>query len=67
MHAPFLFFDLVRWGIADTYLNDYFASEDTKKSYLKTADFKKGKDKNLTISLNKINFSKGLYVQNTGY
>jgi hypothetical protein len=61
------FFDLVRWGIADTYLNGYFASEGTKRSYLKTAHFTKGKDEYMPIPLNQINFSKGLYVQNPGY
>lgn len=61
------FFDLVRWGIADTYLNAYFASEGTKRTYLKTAHFTKGKDEYMPIPLNQINFSKGLYVQNPGY
>jgi len=61
------FFDLVRWGIADTYLNSYFASEGTKRSYLKSAHFTKGKDEFMPIPLNQINFSKGLYTQNPGY
>lgn len=60
-------FDLVRWGIADTYLNAYFASEGTKRTYLKTAHFTKGRDEYMPIPLNQINFSKGLYVQNPGY
>ncbi|WP_069658660.1 RagB/SusD family nutrient uptake outer membrane protein [Arcticibacter eurypsychrophilus] len=61
------FFDLVRWGIAETYLNSYFASEGTKKSYLKLARFTKGKDEYMPIPTNQINFSKGLYKQNPGY
>jgi hypothetical protein len=61
------FFDLVRWGIADTYLNSYFASESTKRSYLKTAKFTKGRDEYLPIPLNQINYSKGLYKQNPGF
>jgi tetratricopeptide (TPR) repeat protein len=60
-------FDLVRWGIADTYLNAYFASEGTKRAYLKTAHFTKGRDEYMPIPLNQINYSKGLYVQNPGY
>ncbi|MEN0052859.1 MAG: RagB/SusD family nutrient uptake outer membrane protein [Mucilaginibacter sp.] len=61
------FFDLVRWGIADTYLNTYFASESTKRTYLKTAKFTKGRDEYLPIPLNQINYSKGLYKQNPGF
>jgi hypothetical protein len=61
------FFDLVRWGIADTYLNSYFASESSKRSYLKTAKFTKGRDEYLPIPLNQINYSKGLYKQNPGF
>jgi len=61
------FFDLVRWGIADTYLNSYFASESTKRTYLKTAKFTKGRDEYLPIPLNQINYSKGLYKQNPGF
>lgn len=61
------FFDLVRWGIADTYLNSYFTSESTKRTYLKTAKFTKGRDEYLPIPLNQINYSKGLYKQNPGF
>ncbi len=61
------FFDLVRWGIADTYLNSYFASESTKRPYLSTAKFTKGRDEYLPIPLNQINYSKGLYKQNPGF
>lgn len=61
------FFDLVRWGIADTYLNAYFASESAKRPYLKTAHFTKGRDEYMPIPLNQINYSKGLYVQNPGF
>ncbi|WP_166587699.1 RagB/SusD family nutrient uptake outer membrane protein [Mucilaginibacter agri] len=61
------FFDLVRWGIADTYLNSYFTSESSKRSYLKNAKFTKGRDEYLPIPLNQINYSKGLYKQNPGF
>ncbi len=61
------FFDLVRWGIADTYLNNYFQVEKTKRAYLKDGLFTKNRDEYLPIPLNQINFSHGLYVQNKGY
>jgi len=61
------FFDLVRWGIADTYLNSYFAVESTRTPHLAGAKFQKNRDEYLPISLNQINFSQGLYKQNTGW
>jgi len=61
------FFDLVRWGIAAEYLNAYFTSEKTRSAHLNDALFKKGRDEYLPIPLNQINFSKGLYKQNTGW
>ncbi|RYU82799.1 RagB/SusD family nutrient uptake outer membrane protein [Hymenobacter persicinus] len=61
------FFDLVRWGIAGDYLNTYFNQEKTKRLYLKDARFTKGRDEYLPIPLNQINFSKGLYKQNSGW
>ena len=61
------FFDLVRWGIAEQYLNAYFAEESQKRSHLQTAKFQKGRDEYLPIPLNQINYSKGLYKQNTGW
>jgi hypothetical protein len=61
------FFDLVRWGIAAEYLNTYFATEKTRTSHLSDAVFKKNRDEYLPIPLNQINFSKGLYKQNTGW
>jgi starch-binding outer membrane protein, SusD/RagB family len=61
------FFDLVRWGIAATYLNAYFASESTIRPHLKNAHFTAGRDEYLPIPLNQINYSKGLYKQNPGF
>jgi len=60
-------FDLVRWGIADVYMNNYFKEEAVKRTYLETAKFQKGRDEYLPIPLNQINFSKGLYQQNSGW
>jgi hypothetical protein len=61
------FFDLVRWGIAADYLNNYFAVETTRTSHLVGAHFTKNRDEYLPISENQINFSKGLYKQNPGW
>jgi hypothetical protein len=61
------FFDLVRWGIADTYLNNYFTVESTRTPHLAGAKFTKNRDEYLPISLNQINFSKGVYKQNPGW
>lgn len=61
------FFDLVRWGIADTYINSYFQSESSKIQYLQTAKFTKGRDEYLPIPMNQINYSRGLYIQNAGW
>jgi len=63
----FRFFDLVRWGIAAEYLNTYFAVEKTKREYLKVGHFTKNRDEYLPIPLNQVNFSKGLYKQNSGF
>lgn len=61
------FFDLVRWGIADQVLNEYFNKEKTRRDFLKSAQFTKGKHEYLPIPQNQIFFSKQLYQQNTGY
>jgi len=61
------FFDLVRWGIAADYLNNYFTVETTRTSHLVGAHFTKNRDEYLPISENQINFSKGLYKQNPGW
>ncbi len=61
------FFDLVRWGIADTYLNTYFQEEKDKRKYLKDGLFTKNRDEYLPIPQNQIRFSRGIYQQNPGY
>lgn len=61
------FFDLVRWGTAAEYLNSYFAVEKNRAPHLRDAFFRKNRDEYLPIPLNQINFSKGLYKQNTGW
>jgi hypothetical protein len=66
MESP-RFFDLVRWGIAAETLNDYLAKEKTRRSFLSSAVFTKGRDEYYPIPQREINFSKGLYKQNPGY
>jgi hypothetical protein len=62
------FFDLVRWGIADTYLNnEYFPKEKTLRTYLQNATFTKGRDEYFPIPQLQIGYSHGLYIQNPGY
>jgi hypothetical protein len=61
------FFDLVRWGIAEPTLNAYLAKEKTRRSHLNGAKFTAGRDEYLPIPQREINFTKGLYVQNSGY
>ncbi|WP_266365190.1 RagB/SusD family nutrient uptake outer membrane protein [Tellurirhabdus rosea] len=66
------FFDLVRWGIADTEINAYLQTESKKRSHLANTTFTKGQDEYLPIPINVINQSKtadgkqGL-KQNPGY
>ena len=43
------FFDLVRWGIADTYLNAYFQTEKARVKYLKDGHFTKNRDEYLSL------------------
>jgi hypothetical protein len=61
------FFDLVRWGIAESELNTYFEKEKTRVPYLSDAKFKKGRDEYLPIPEQQIQYSKGIYVQNAGW
>ena len=61
------FFDLVRWGIADTYMNNYFTIEKTRRSYLKDARFTKNRDEYFPIPQKQISYVKGLYKQNYGW
>jgi hypothetical protein len=58
---------VVRWGIADTYMNAYFTTEKSKIAYLKNGQFTKNRDEYCPIPDNQMRFSKGVYVQNYGY
>lgn len=61
------FFDLVRWGIAEPTLNAYLEIEKTRRDFLKDAQFTAGRDEYYPIPQREIDFTKGLYQQNTGY
>ncbi|MFH5830958.1 RagB/SusD family nutrient uptake outer membrane protein [Halalkalibaculum sp. DA3122] len=61
------FFDLVRWGIVEEVLNNYFEVEQTRKGYLREAHFEANKNEYLPIPEQEIVLSEGLYEQNPGY
>jgi hypothetical protein len=61
------FFDLVRWGVAADYINDYFQSESSKRDYLNGGHFTSAKHEYFPIPQQQIDFSNGLYEQNTGW
>ncbi len=61
------FFDLVRWGVAEELMNDYYQSEKSRRSYYSSASFKANKHEYLPIPEQQIKFSKYLYKQNVGY
>jgi len=62
------FFDLVRWGIADTYLNAYLQKEQTRGvgSVQSDANFHKGKHEYFPIPQQEIILDPQL-KQNAGY
>jgi hypothetical protein len=61
------FFDLVRWGIADSVINAYYQSQAPTHSYYQGAQFTKNKNEYVPIPIQQINFSKGIYQQNYGF
>ncbi len=61
------FFDLVRWGIAESTLNAYITKEKVRRTFLATAKFTAGRDEYLPIPQAEITFTNGLYKQNPGY
>jgi starch-binding outer membrane protein, SusD/RagB family len=61
------FFDLVRWGIAESVLNAYLNVEKTKRDFLSNAKFTAGRDEYYPIPQREIDFTGGLYKQNPGY
>ena len=65
------FFDLVRWGIASDYLNNYFNAEKTRITHLVSAKFVAGKNEYFPLPQQEIDLSvvngKPLLIQNPGY
>ncbi|MFL5742980.1 MAG: RagB/SusD family nutrient uptake outer membrane protein [Flavisolibacter sp.] len=61
------FFDLVRWGIAQDFINAYFATEKILISNLNSAKFTAGRDEYFPIPQTQITYTAGLYKQNPGY
>ncbi len=60
------FFDLVRWGIADTYISEYVASEQARRPYLTGASLEPH-EYYLPIPQVEIDASGGTYTQRSGY
>jgi len=61
-------YDIVRWGIADSVMNSYFAKEVPRaRSWMKDGKFTKGRDEYMPIPQPQMNYSYGLYKQNVGY
>ncbi len=62
------FFDLVRWGIADEVINDYYSTEVSRRSTLYAgARFTKNKNEYIPVPQNQIGYVKGIYKQNYGW
>jgi len=61
------FFDLVRWGIADSVINAYYSDEEAQHTFFQGARFTKNKNEYVPIPVQQINFSKGIYKQNYGF
>ena len=60
-------FDLVRWGVAESVLNEYLDKESDRRSFLNAAVFTADRDEYYPIPQREIDFTKGLYKQNIGY
>jgi len=61
------FFDLVRWGIADSVMNTYYLSQAPTHTFFQGAQFTKNKNEYVPVPIQQINFSKGIYQQNYGF
>ncbi|MBN2818623.1 MAG: RagB/SusD family nutrient uptake outer membrane protein, partial [Bacteroidales bacterium] len=62
------FYDLVRWGIAESWINDYMFKESAKRSYYAGASFTSGRDEYLPIPQIEIDaIGEGVYTQRPGY
>ena len=61
------FFDLVRWGIADQVINNYFEVEKTRRTHLGNASFTQGKHEYWPIPQAQIDLSDGAIEQLSAY
>jgi len=61
------FFDLVRWGVTEQVMDEYYNVEQSRRTYYSGANFTKNKHEYLPIPEQQIKFSKYLYKQNVGY
>lgn len=61
------FFDLVRWGITDSVMNNYYLREASVRTHYQGAQFTKNKNEYVPVPIQQINFSKGIYQQNYGF
>jgi hypothetical protein len=61
------FFDLVRWGIADSVMNNYLSSESVFRTVLAGAKFIKGKNEYYPIPQSEVDLGQGKITQNPGY
>lgn len=61
------FFDLVRWGIADSVINAFYLREAPVRVHYQGSQFKKNKNEYVPVPIQQINFSKGIYQQNYGF
>jgi len=61
------FFDLLRWGMLESTMNEYFKKERTRFSWMNNAVFVAGRDEYRPIPQLQLNWAKGIYVQNPGY
>ena len=60
-------YDLARWGIADSVINTFYKEEAPKRTYYEDAHFEKNRAEYVPIPQQQINFSKQVYKQNYGY
>jgi starch-binding outer membrane protein, SusD/RagB family len=60
------FYDLVRWGIAEQYVNNYIQVEKTRRTYLQSASLQ-SHEQYLPIPQIEIDASSGIYKQRAGY